>query len=92
MTASCHWFARRGLAAGRMGAEPEETLVFEDMIIAVNTARGAGYRVVGICDENSKKDWDRILAGSDFGVHSLAEWPGLEKIEDCMENKSLPGK
>ncbi len=80
------------LASGRMGAEPEETLVFEDMIIAVNTAHSAGYKVVGICDENSRKDWDRIIAGSDFSVYSLAEWPGLEKIEERMENKSPSGR
>lgn len=76
------------LAAGRMGAEAEETLVFEDMIIAVTTARGAGFRVIGICDDNSRKDWDRIKAGSDFSVRSLAEWPGLEAVEAMFSGQT----
>ncbi len=73
------------IAAERMGAKPEETLVFEDMVIAVNTAHRAGFRVVGICDEISRTDWNAIIAGSDLSVYSLAEWPGLEEVEARLD-------
>lgn len=79
------------LAAGRMGAEPEETLVFEDMVVAVNTAREAGYRVIGICDEISRKDWDRIIAGSDLSLYSLTQWPGLGRVQELLSARCPEG-
>ena len=38
-------------AAEYLGTRPEETLVFEDVIHAVRTAKKAGFQVVGIYDE-----------------------------------------
>ena len=49
-------------AAKRMGAAPEETAVYEDALLAVDTARAAGYYVVGVKDESGKDQWDAIVA------------------------------
>ena len=38
-------------AAEYLGSRPEETLVFEDVIHAVRTAKKAGFQVIGIYDE-----------------------------------------
>ncbi len=51
-------------AAQRMGAAPKETAVFEDALLAVNTARAAGYFVVGVYDASGKDQWDEITAHS----------------------------
>lgn len=40
-------------AAGRMGAVPKDTAVYEDALYAVKTAKQAGFYVVGVYDEES---------------------------------------
>lgn len=45
-------------AARRMGAQPEETVVFEDSFIALNTAKKAGFYTIAVYDECSDS-WDR---------------------------------
>ena len=52
-------------AARRLGGTPEETAVFEDSLVASNTAKKAGFYVVGIYDENSKHNWAGICEVAD---------------------------
>ena len=47
-------------AARRMGGTPQNTLVFEDVIFAVRTAKNAGFDVVAIYDVCSKADQEAI--------------------------------
>ncbi len=49
-------------AAQRLGAAPAETAVYEDALLAVNTARDAGFYVVGVYDESADGQWDEITA------------------------------
>ena len=44
------------LAAEHMGTAPSETLVFEDSLYALKTAKSAGYVTVGIYDARGEKD------------------------------------
>ena len=44
------------LAAEHMGTAPAETLVFEDSLYALKTAKSAGYLTVGIYDARGEKD------------------------------------
>lgn len=44
------------IAARELGTSPEETLVFEDMLQAVETAKAAGYRTVAVADSEQAKD------------------------------------
>lgn len=72
------------MAAEKMDVIRQETMVFEDMVRAVATARSAGYRVIGILDEESRGDWDRITEESDLALNSPSEWPGLEAFEAML--------
>lgn len=58
-------------AAEFMQTEPEETLVFEDAIHAAQTAKDAGFSVVGVFDESSRKDQEELKRISDFYVETM---------------------
>jgi len=57
----------------------EETLVFEDSLHAVITAKEAGFRVVGVYDESSKNDADAIRGFAEEYLLSLKDW-SMERI------------
>lgn len=64
-------------AAAFLGTEPGDTWVFEDALYAIKTAKAAGFPVVGIYDETSKKEQDGIRALADV---YLRDWKEL-KVE-----------
>lgn len=47
-------------AAKYLGTRPEETVVFEDVVHAIRTAKDAGFLVAGIYDEASRDDQEEI--------------------------------
>ena len=47
-------------SAGRLGADPSEIAVYEDALYAVQTAKKAGYYVVGVYDESAAENWKDI--------------------------------
>ena len=47
-------------SARRLGANPSEIAVYEDALYAVQTAKEAGYYVVGVFDESASKNWKTI--------------------------------
>ena len=53
------------LAAQQFGAKPGEIAVFEDALHAVKTAKGAGYYVVAVYDENGKDRWKEMKGLAD---------------------------
>lgn len=52
----------------RLGGTLENTVVFEDALHCVRTAKNAGFTVVGIYEDVDKQDWDEILKLSDFTI------------------------
>lgn len=48
------------VCAERLGAVPAEIGVFEDALYAVQTAKAAGFHVVGVYDDSSAKNWKTI--------------------------------
>lgn len=64
-------------AAKYLGTKPEETYVFEDVLHAIRTANGAGFRTVGIYDKYSEKDQEEIKRQAAF---YLADFKDIEKI------------
>lgn len=52
-------------AAEHLGTKPEETLVYEDAVHALLTAKHAGFRTVGVYDRCSEADWDVIRDEAD---------------------------
>lgn len=48
------------LAAQRAGAVPERCCVFEDIYLGCIGAKAAGMKCIGILEEHSQQDWQRI--------------------------------
>ena len=62
------------LAMERLGlSEPEEVLVFEDVLYAIKSAKQAGFQVCGVLDEANKEDWERIQEMADFTAKGFYE-------------------
>ncbi|MCR5599392.1 MAG: HAD family phosphatase [Ruminococcus sp.] len=59
--------------AERLGALPSETLVVEDSLHCIETAKAAGFPVCGVYDPVAEADSGRIKELSDFYVRSLDE-------------------
>ena len=49
-------------AAACMGTAPEETLVFEDALHAIDTSLGSGFKTVGVYDASSEDRQEEIRA------------------------------
>ena len=47
-------------SAQRLNAVPEEIAVYEDALYAVQTAKDAGYYVIGVYDDSAAKNWQTI--------------------------------
>ena len=64
------------LAAERLGTAPEETLVFEDSLYALKTARAAGYCTMGVFDAHGEEDQAGLKAAAEVYLTALPEFPG----------------
>lgn len=69
-------------AARRLGGIPENTVIFEDILVAAQTAKQAGFSLGVIYDVNSDDEQPRLKALADCYITrwddpALAEWLGL---------------
>lgn len=62
-------------AARRLGGKPAETVVFEDSLYAVRTAKAAGFPVVGLADELAARDRSAIVQTADLFLPDLRSFP-----------------
>ncbi|MEA4889832.1 MAG: HAD family phosphatase [Clostridiaceae bacterium] len=53
----------------------QETLVFEDAVHAIRTAKKAGFRVAAVYDRSAESDQAEIRSLADYQLASFAEWP-----------------
>ena len=60
-------------SAEMLGAPPGEIAVYEDALYAVQTAKEAGYYVVGVYDESSAKNWLTIETLADERILNWEE-------------------
>lgn len=60
-------------ACAALGTPRGETIVFEDALYAIETARRAGFRVVAIADDASAGDEARIAALAERYIHDYEE-------------------
>ena len=60
-------------AMKRMGGNKADTVVFEDALFAIRTAKKAGFRVAGVYDPDSEVDQEEIRALSDYYITSFEE-------------------
>ncbi|MDD6265743.1 MAG: HAD family phosphatase [Clostridia bacterium] len=58
-----------------LGGTAEETVVFEDSLVAIKTARSAGYFVVGLPDFSNQKCIDEVKANACVFFDSLNDFP-----------------
>ena len=56
------------LAARRLGAAPEQIIVYEDALHAIKTAKAAGFRTAAVFDEFSREDWEAAEQICDFTI------------------------
>ena len=61
------------VAAEYLGETPEDIFVFEDVIHAVRSAKGAGFQVAGIYDEVSRKDLADMKEACDIFLQDFTE-------------------
>lgn len=59
-------------AQKRLGTPRERTLVFEDALYAIQTAKQAGFPVAAVYDESSRADQEQIRAIADYYLPSLS--------------------
>lgn len=60
-------------AAELLGTSPAETLVAEDSIHCVETAKNAGFVTAAVYDKASDREWDSIKALADYSFAELGE-------------------
>ncbi len=70
------------LAAERIGSAPGETLVFEDALHALLTAKRAGFRTVGVCDVGSPKQQKALAAESEFYLRDFSDCSAILAAAD----------
>ena len=58
-------------ACEKMGESHSDTVVFEDALYAVESAKKTKCVVVGVYDEYSKGDWDKIISIADKTIQSF---------------------
>jgi len=65
------------LAAQRLGVNPCDCVVFEDILDAVKSAKSVGMIVCGMYDKASESDWDMIRAMADYAILDFRDAPVL---------------
>lgn len=60
-------------AAKRLQAKPAEIAVYEDALYAVQTAKNAGYYVIGVYDEGAAKNWEAVTKIADEVIKNWEE-------------------
>ena len=63
------------LAAKRLGVQPCDCFVFEDILAAVKSAKSAGMTVYAVYDEASKADWEKIKEAADGVLFDFKDAP-----------------
>lgn len=61
------------LAASRLGLEPEDCTVYEDIITGIMSAKGAGFKTVAVYDRVSARETQRLKRHSDRYITGWSE-------------------
>ncbi|MBR3641203.1 MAG: HAD family phosphatase [Oscillibacter sp.] len=69
------------MAMRRLRSNKLNTVVFEDALYAIRTAKAAGFRVAGVYDAAAEADQDEIRRISDYYVRSFEEMVSVDAIE-----------
>lgn len=69
-------------AARQMGTDTSNTIVFEDALYAVRTAKKAGYKTIAVKEPIYKDDWEEIAEISDLIIEDFNELMELIKNKE----------
>ena len=72
-------------AAELLGSLPEETVIFEDSLYAMKTAKAAGFRVAAVADDSAAHEEQEIRKTADWFVEEPLQWLG-ELFPENREN------
>lgn len=61
--------------ANKVGVEPRDCTVFEDLLTAVRSAKAGGMRVWGVYDDSSAGDWHEIQRIADGTLRTFDQAP-----------------
>lgn len=59
--------------AKKLGLNPNECVVFEDILIAINTLKEANFKAIGVYDKSSHKDLDKVKEKCDKFIYDFEE-------------------
>ena len=59
--------------AKKLGLYPNECIIFEDILIAINTAKESNFKAIGVYDKSSYNDLDKIKVKSDKFIYDFKE-------------------
>lgn len=59
--------------SNKMKTKPEETIVFEDILMALTSAKEAGFLTCGVYDKANIKDMEKIIEKSDCFIENYKE-------------------
>lgn len=68
-------------AMRRLRSNKRDTVIFEDAVHAIRTAKAAGFRVCGVYDPSAEADQTEIQALSDYYIRSFEEMFETETLE-----------
>lgn len=71
-------------AAEYMGAEPHETLVFEDALYAVTTAASAGFKTIAVADASAAMSWEKIKKLADYHIDDFNDFEAFWKAASAF--------
>ncbi len=71
------------LACEKMGVSPSDSVVFEDIYLGICGAKDGGFRAVGVYDDTSAYDTEKIRERADLYINDFTE---LLKTEVKNEN------
>ena len=57
----------------RLRSNKKDTVVFEDSLHAIRTAKAAGFRVAGVYDASSEAQQEEIRSLADYYIRSFDE-------------------
>ena len=63
------------LAASRLGVEPRDCTVFEDLLVGLRSAKSVGMSVWAMHDDSSNRDWPAICEDADGVLFDFSEAP-----------------
>ena len=65
------------LAAEKIKTAPGDCVVFDDILAAIKSAKGAGMTVCAVRDVQSDEDWADILRTADYTLDDFTDFPIL---------------